>query len=120
MMTWLPSGSLVLVLSATLFSIPDCVAAEAPAPYVKIIFPADGIKLDAKVLDRVDYDVVPGPGGDHLHLYVDGKEAGILRKLSGSHPLEPMNPAAHTLCIKVVNKAHVPIGVEQCNKVTVE
>lgn len=120
MVTWLPSGSLALVLSATLFSIPVCVAAEAPAPYAKIIFPGDGAKLDAKTLDRVDYDVAPGASGDHIHLYVDDKEAGILRKLSGSYPLEPMNPGKHTLCIKVVNKAHVPIGVEQCSKVTVE
>lgn len=120
MVTWLPSGSLALALSATLFSIPVCAAAGTPDPYAKIIFPADGTKLNAKALGRMDYDVVPGPSGDHLHLYVDGKEAGILRKLSGSHPLEPMNPGEHTLCIKVVNKAHVPIGVEQCNKVIVE
>lgn len=114
------SGGMALALPAALFSISTCVAAEAPAPYAKIIFPADGVKLDAKTLDRVDYDVAPGASGDHIHLYVDGKEAGILRKLSGSHPLEPMSPGAHTLCIKVVNKAHVPIGVEQCNKVSVE
>jgi hypothetical protein len=31
-----------------------------------------------------------------------------------------MAPGPHTLCIKVVNKAHVPIGVEQCVKVNVE
>jgi hypothetical protein len=51
---------------------------------------------------------------------VDNGEAAILRKLAGSHPLESMTPGPHTLCIKVVNKAHVPIGVEQCVNVKVE
>jgi hypothetical protein len=51
---------------------------------------------------------------------VDNREAAILRKLTGSHPLESMAPGSHALCIKVVNKAHVPIGVEQCVKVNVE
>ncbi|MFA5240763.1 MAG: hypothetical protein WC029_02680 [Sulfuricella sp.] len=95
-----------------------CVAADAP--YARIISPQDGAKLDAMSQNRIDYEVAPGPGGDHIHLYVDNKEAAILRKLSGSHALESLPPGAHGLCIKVVNKAHVPIGVEHCVKVSVQ
>lgn len=95
-----------------------CVAADAP--YARIISPQDGAKLDAMSQNRIDYEVAPGPGGDHIHLYVDNKEAAILRKLSGSHALESLPPGAHALCIKVVNKAHVPIGVEHCVKVSVQ
>lgn len=105
-----------LVLSLTLFS-PFVAAAE---PYAKITYPHDGDKLGATSKKQIDYEVNPGPRGDHVHLYVDNGEASILRKLAGSHPLETMAPGPHTLCIKVVNKAHVPIGVEQCVKVTAE
>jgi len=88
--------------------------------YARIKFPPDGAKLDAMTQNRIDYEVNPGPRGDHIHLYVDNREAVILRKLVGSHTLDAMAPGSHTLCIKVVNKAHVPIGVEQCVKVAVE
>lgn len=110
------SGSITLILFVALF--PTCVAAEDS--YAKITFPPDGAKLDALSQNRIDYEVKPGPRGSHIHLYVDNKEAAILRKLSGSHTLESLQTGAHSLCIKVVNKAHVPIGVEQCIKVNVE
>lgn len=112
----IPCSSMTLALLAALFS----TSVAADAPYARIVFPPDGAKLDAMTQNRIDYEVVPGPRGDHVHFYVDGKEAAILRKLSGSHSLEALPPGAHALCIKVVNKAHVPIGVEQCVKVNVE
>jgi len=111
-----PFSRVTLALSVALFS--TCVAADAT--YAKITFPPDGAKLSAMSLNHIDYEVAPGSHGDHIHLYVDNREAVILRKLSGSHPLEALPPGAHALCIKVVNKAHVPIGVEQCVKVNVE
>jgi hypothetical protein len=107
---------MILALAVALFS----TAVAAAEPYAKISFPADGAKLDAMSQNRIEYEVVPGPRGDHIHLYVDNKEAAILRKLSGSHALESLAAGAHALCIKVVNKAHVPIGVEQCIKVNVQ
>ena len=109
-------SSTVLALSFALFS-PFVVAGD---PYAKITYPHEGEKLGAMSRKQIAYEVDPGPQGDHIHLYVDNKEAVILRKLAGSHPLDSMVPGPHTLCIKVVNKAHVPIGVEQCVKVNVE
>jgi hypothetical protein len=109
-------SGMILALSFTLLS-PFVAAGE---PYAKITYPHDGDKLGATSRKQIDYEVDPGPRGDHIHLYVDNKEAAILRKLAGSHTLESMAPGPHTLCIKVVNKAHVPIGVEQCVKVNVE
>ena len=87
---------------------------------VKILAPGEGAKLDAMAEHRIAYEVVPGPRGDHVHLYIDGREVAVLRRLSGSHPLETLAPGAHELCIKVVNKAHVPVGVERCVKVRAE
>lgn len=105
------AGAVLLVLSGS-------VAAADGA--VKILSPAAGARLDAMAENRIAYEVVPGPRGDHTHLYVDGREVAVLRRLSGSQPLETLAPGPRELCIKVVNKAHVPIGIEQCVKVTVD
>lgn len=74
----------VLALSFALFS-PFAAAGD---PYAKITYPHDGEKLGAASRKQIDYEVDPGPQGDHVHLYVDNGEAAVLRKLAGSHPLE--------------------------------
>lgn len=73
------------------------------------------VKADQPV--NVVYAITPNPGGDHSHIYVNGKEAGILRKLKSTFPLDPLPPGTHTLCIKVVNKGHASIGQESCVRV---
>lgn len=99
-----------------------CLASTAYAATgsVKILSPADGAKLDAFARNSIQYEVVPGPNADHVHLYVDGKETAILRELKGTHALQTLSPGPHELCVKVVNRAHVPIGVQQCVKVHVQ
>lgn len=95
-------------------------ALQAQTGVVTIVSPADNATLDALADNRISYDVTPGPGGDHTHLYVDGKEVAVLRQLKGSYTLSSLAPGAHELCIKVVNKNHTPIGVEKCVKVKVQ
>ncbi|KVW93519.1 hypothetical protein [Thiobacillus denitrificans] len=85
---------------------------------VLITAPADGATLDALDENRLVYEVDPGPRGDHVHIYVDNKEVGILRKLKGDYLLETLSSGKRNLCVKVVNKAHVPVGIEQCIQVT--
>ena len=85
-----------------------------------ITSPADGTTLDAMEEIRLAYEVDPGPRGDHAHLYVDDKEVAILRKLKGSYLLETLSSGKHSLCVKIVNKGHVPIGIGQCIQVTVK
>jgi hypothetical protein len=87
---------------------------------VTITSPAAGATLDAMDENKLVYDVDPGPRGDHVHVYVDNKEVGILRRLKGSYTLETLSPGRRNLCVKVVNKAHVPIGIEQCVQVVVK
>ena len=110
---WACGAALALVLLAP----PDAAAAE---PYVRITSPADGATLDAMDQNRLVYEVDPGPRGDHVHVYVDGDEVGILRQLKGSYTLETLAPGSRELCVKVVNKAHTPIGVQDCVEVRVE
>lgn len=94
--------------------------AAAADPSVTIRAPADGAKLDVMEQHPIAYTVVPGPRGDHVHLYVDDEEVAILRQLEGQRTLPSLAPGTHRLCIKVVNKAHTPIGVERCIGVTAE
>jgi len=95
-------------------------ASFAADPQVNITAPSDGETLDIMDQNKISYDVTPGPDGDHVHVYIDDEEVGILRQLTGSYTFESMPEGEHELCIKVVNKAHVPIGVEDCVNVTVE
>jgi len=106
-----------LALCLGLLVVPALAAEEA---YVKITAPADGATLDSMEPTRLVYEVRPGAKGHHVHVFVDGREVGILRQLQGSYTLETLSPGQRTVCIKVVNRAHVPIGVEQCVKVKVQ
>ena len=114
----LPAFTLLLALmSGTFLLAPLAMAAEGS---ITIESPKDGAKLDAMNQNKLVYAVVPGPGGDHVHVYVDGKEVGILRQLKGSYTLETLAAGPHDICIKVVNKAHTPTGVQHCVKVQVD
>jgi hypothetical protein len=93
-------------------------AALAEDASVMISSPADGAKVSASAPTKVSYEVIPGPKGDHVHLYVDNGEAAILRQLKGTTTVDTLTAGPHTLCIKVVDKSHTPIGVEKCIKVT--
>lgn len=95
-------------------------AAWATDGSVTILSPADGSRLDAMDENRISYTVEPGPRGDHTHLYVDGKEVAVLRRLEGDYALPTLAAGNREVCIKVVNKGHTPIGIEQCVKVMVE
>jgi len=86
---------------------------------VTITSPTAGASLDAMNENKLVYEVDPGPRGDHVHVYVDEKEVGILRQLKGSYTLETLSSGKRNICVKVVNKAHVPVGIEQCIQVMV-
>ena len=87
---------------------------------VRIKSPADGASLDRMERIELAYEAVPGPTGDHVHIYADGKEVGIVRRLEGRFTFDSFVPGPHVLCVKLVNKAHMPVGVEQCIKVLVQ
>lgn len=111
------SFSAALILGGV-FLAPPTMAVEGGS--VTISLPEDGSTLDVMDQNKIVYDVAPGPRGDHVHVYVDNKEVGILRQLKGSYTFETLPVGEHEICVKVVNKAHVPIGLERCVNVTVE
>lgn len=112
--------SFTLLSLSLFFALSLGTAATAAEPSVTILSPADGATLDVMEQNKVEYEVVPGPHGDHVHFYVDGEETAILRQLKGSYTLGSLAPGQHELCIKVVNKNHTPIGVEKCIAVAVQ
>lgn len=111
-MKTIPVATILLVSSGF------ALTALAQAPSVKLVSPVDGAMLDAVNPLQVVYEVVSGPKVDHIHLYVDGKETAVLRESRGTHTVKPLSAGAHEVCIKAVTKAHVPTGIEQCNRVT--
>jgi len=89
-------------------------------PDLKILTPADGAILKAGESIPVKYDIKPNPGGDHSHIYIDHIEAGILRRKKATFTLSPLPSGEHSICLKVVNKAHAPIGQQTCITVVQE
>ena len=80
--------------------------------------------IAAKISPKTDveliYDISLGDKGDHPHLYIDEKEILTLRNLKGSQSLGTLAAGKHEICVKVVNKAHTPIGPQKCVNVNVE
>ncbi len=87
-------------------------------PNLKILSPVDGAVFQEGEPVPVQYEIKPNPGGDHSHIYINHKEAGILRRKKATFTLDPLPAGEHSICLKVVNKAHAPIGQETCIKVS--
>jgi hypothetical protein len=94
--------------------------ARAEDSRAAILSPADGAKLPAKQNFDLQYEVHEGAKADHVHLYIDGDEAAVIHKLKGSYTIDGLDPGKHGICLRVVNKSHVPVGTESCIHVTVE
>jgi hypothetical protein len=107
------------ILSLACAVLAGLVLAAGP-PSVTISAPVDGAALSAKSKIPVTYDAVPGPEGNHLHVYVDGKEVGQWHRLKGTQTLAPMTAGKHEICLHLATKAHVELGVNKCTSVTVQ
>ena len=51
-------------------------------------------------------------------MYVDGVRVARLRGLKGSYTVDKLVTGKHWLCIRVVDKAEAPVGLEKCVEVT--
>ncbi len=84
---------------------------------ITILSPQDGAQLDAGEVYPLKYAVVPGPGGDHFHVWVDSERGPGVHDREGTYQLPKMTPGEHTITIKVVDKGHVPTGPTKSIKV---
>jgi len=92
--------------------------AFAAASKVTISSPANGAKVSKDSSVELSYEAVPGPDGDHLHLYLDGKRIDVLHPMKGKADVGMLDPGKHQICLTVNTSGHVPTGAEACIDVT--
>jgi hypothetical protein len=95
-------------------------AMAAEPASITIVSPKDGAEIDAGESYPLEYAVVPGPGGDHFHVWVDGERGPGVHVMQGKYDLPKLTPGEHTITVKVVDKGHVPTGPEKTIKVRAE
>jgi len=117
--TALPLAALVLA-TAFLWTLPGLAARSEEAASIQILSPENGAQLDAGEAYPLQYAVVPGPGGDHFHVWVDAERGPGVHERKGIYQLPKMTPGEHTITLKVVDKGHVPTGPQKSIKVRVK
>lgn len=85
---------------------------------VSISSPANGTAVGQHNNVELNYEAVPGPDGDHLHLYLDGKRVDIIHSMKGKADVGMLNPGTHHICLEVNTKGHIPTGAQACVDVT--
>src|SRR5665647_1213373 len=71
-------------------------AATAAVSKIDISSPADGAKLDVMEQNKLEYNVTLGDGADHIHVYVDGTEAALLRQMQDLSLIHISEPTRRT------------------------
>ena len=80
---------------------------------VTISSPTEGQKLPNNSTKLV-YEVAPGSKGEHVHIFIDGDEVARIHEMKGSYSVDKLTTGKHWLCVRVVDKAHTPVGQEKC------
>jgi hypothetical protein len=111
--------ALAFALAAAL-AVPGLALRAEEKASVQILSPQDGARLDAGESYPLQYAVVPGPGGDHFHVWVDADRGPGVHDRQGTYQLPKMTPGEHTITLKVVDKGHVPTGPQTSIKVRVQ
>lgn len=90
---------------------------------ITISSPADGMVLNGGSGNKLDFNVHPGPGGNHVHIYVDDQNPIVFRDV-GSCPcsidLPKLSSGKHSIVIKEATSAHAMTGVQSAVTVTVK
>jgi hypothetical protein len=103
---------LVLVVSVLSLLLTTNAGAVTPAS-IEILSPADHSVLDADESYPLAYEVIPGTGSDHFHVWVDKDRSKGIHETKGTYTLPKLSPGKHTITIKLVDKDHVPTGPEK-------
>ena len=91
--------------------------ASVPGAAIKILTPADGAHIDAGEEYPLNYEVKVGKGGDHFHVWVDGKRGPGIHDTAGKYTLPKLAAGEHIIAIRIVDKDHVATGPEKSIRV---
>jgi hypothetical protein len=111
------SISILFLLAA--FSL-QAVLASADEARIKIVSPADNERIEAGEEYQLVYEVTPGPGGDHFHVWVDGQRGPGVHDSKGVYTLPRLISGVHDVTLKVVGKAHIPTGPQKSIKLNAQ
>jgi hypothetical protein len=106
---------LVPVFFAFLLGSASALAADGG---VTISSPANGAMVSKDSNVELNYEATPGPDGDHLHLYLDGKRIDVIHSMKGTAKVGMLDPGKHQICLEVNTKGHIPTGAKACVDVT--
>ena len=111
----------VLILAGLLGLTHGSIAFAKDAASVKILSPAGNERLDAGEEYPLSYEVTPGPGGDHFHVWVDGQRGPGIHDSKGVYTLPKFSTVGeHDVTIKVVDKGHIPTGPQKSIKLNAQ
>jgi hypothetical protein len=97
--------------------------------FTSVILAADtaSIKITKCEYDEVEgaitleYNFVKGPKGDHVHLWIDGKEKKPIKQPKGYKLIGVnLSKGEHKIELRVNDASHTPLGVNDTYKLTVK
>lgn len=108
----IPFAALLMLLSAIAgcVSLPDqSLRNTVGASQVEILFPAPDALLEVSTVE-ISFRFLKGrkDGGEHLHLYLDGKKWGNVK--NSPVTLHRLAPGPHTVLLEIVNKDHLSVA----------
>lgn len=89
-------------------------AALADAAKVTITTPANNTAVSKGNNVELSYEATPGPEGDHIHLYLDGRRVDVLHQMKGRADLGMLDAGKHHVCLTMNTRSHAPVGAEAC------
>src|SRR2546427_3735375 len=99
----------------------NAVVASAEIARIIIVPPADNERVERGEEYQLVYEVTPGPGGDHFHVWVDGQRGPGIHDAKGVYTLPRFSTVGeHDVTIKVVDKGHTPTGPQKSIKLNAQ
>ena len=116
---YIMKGTRILLFLAA-FSLQAAVASAENAR-ISIVSPADNERVERGEEYQLVYEVTPGPGGDHFHVWVDGQRGPGIHDSKGVYTLPKFSTVGeHDVTIKVVDKGHIPTGPQKSIKLNAQ
>jgi hypothetical protein len=112
--------SLYIVVSFLVLANP-VLAADAGS--ITITSPANGAMLASGSGNKLDFSIHLGPGGNHVHIYVDDQSPIEFRDVSHcpcSIDLPSLSPGKHMIVIKEATSSHALTGLQASVTATVK